>query len=204
VGNFGNFFALVILYLFSLNLPLLPVQLLLTSLITDVPLITIASDRVDRKEAMKPEKYNTRSLMVISLVLGSCTALFELLYFALISSRPPLFIQTSMFLFLSFLQLIVIISIRNHDYFWRGTRPSPLLSLAIALAFVVSLALPYVPLTAHLFSFTPLPLQELAIVVGLAVLYVVVLDAIKVWYYRRADKDASRLLDVQTSAQAKP
>ena len=204
VGNFGNFFALAILYLFSLNLPLLPVQLLLTSLITDVPLITIASDRVDRQEAMQPEKYKTRSLMLISLVLGSWTALFELLYFALVSSRPPLFIQTSMFLFLSFLQLIVIISIRNHSYFWRGTRPSPLLSIAILLAFVFSLALPYVPLTARLFSFTPLPLQELVIVVGLAVLYVVVLDVIKVRYYRRADKDASRLLDVQTSAQAKP
>ena len=188
VGNFGNFFALAILYLFSLNLPLLPVQLLLTSLITDVPLITIASDRVDPQEAMKPEKYNTRSLMLISLVLGSCTALFELLYFALVSSRPPLFIQTSMFLFLSLLQLIVIVSIRNHDYFWRGTRPSPLLSIAIALAFVVSLALPYVPLTAHLFSFTPLPLQELAIVVGLAIAYVVVLDVVKVQYYKRANK----------------
>ena len=137
-------------------------------------------------------------------MLGSWTALFELLYFALVSSRPPLFIQTSMFLFLSFLQLIVIISIRNHSYFWRGTRPSPLLSIAILLAFVFSLALPYVPLTARLFSFTPLPLQELVIVVGLAVLYVVVLDVIKVRYYRRADKDASRLLDVQTSAQAKP
>ncbi len=204
VGNFGNFFALAILYLFSLNLPLLPVQLLLTSLITDVPLITIASDRVDEKEAMKPEKYNTRSLMVISLVLGSCTALFELLYFVLISSRPPLFIQTSMFLFLSILQLIVIVSIRDHNYFWKGPRPSPLLSLAIALAFVVSLALPYIPLTARLFSFVPLPLRELAIVVGLAVVYVVVLDVIKVWYYRRADKDAARVRDAQTLVQAKP
>jgi len=203
VGNFGNFFALAILYLFALNLPLLPVQLLLTSLITDVPLITIASDTVDSKEAMKPEQYQTRSLLVISLLLGSCTALFELLYFALISLRAPLYIQTSMFLFLSVLQLVVIVSIRNHDYFWRGTRPSPLLAAAVALAFLVSFALPYLPPTARLFSFAPLPVQELAIVVGLALAYVVVLDVVKVWFYRRADKDASRLLDVPPSARAK-
>jgi magnesium-transporting ATPase (P-type) len=120
VGNFGNLFALVILYLASLNLPLLPVQLLLTSLIPDVPLITIASDRVDSKEATRPERYNTRSLMSISLVLGSCTAVFELLYFELVSSRPLPFVQTSMFLFLTLLQFIVIVSIRNHSYFWRG------------------------------------------------------------------------------------
>ena len=203
VGNFGNFFALAILYLFALNLPLLPVQLLLTSLITDVPLITIASDRVDSKETMRPEKYNTRSLMSISLVLGSCTTLFELLYFALVSSRPLIFVQTSMFLFLTLLQLIVIASIRNRDYFWRGVRPSALLAGAVALAFVVSFALPYIPLTARLFSFTPLPFQELAIVFGLALLYLVVLDVVKVQYYRRADKDAAQSLDAQASAQAK-
>lgn len=66
---------------------------------------------------MKPEKYQTRALLVISLLLGSCTALFELLYFALVSSRSVGFVQTSMFLFLTLLQLIVIVSIRNHDYF---------------------------------------------------------------------------------------
>ncbi len=197
VGNFGNFFALAILYLLALDLPLLPVQLLLTSLITDVPLITIASDRVDSKEAMRPEKYNTRSLMSISLALGSCTALFELLYFALVTSRPPIFVQTSMFLFLTLLQLIVIVSIRNRDFFWRGVRPSTLLASAVTLAFVVSFALPYIPPTARLFTFTPLPLQELAIVFGLALIYLVVLDVIKVWYYRRADKGAHLDLDIQ-------
>ena len=199
----SKYTALDVLYLLALNLPLLPVQLLLTSLITDIPLITIASDRVDSKEAMRPEKYNTRSLLVISLVLGSCTALFELLYFALVSSRLLVFVQTSMFLFLTLLQLIVIVSIRNHDYFWRGTRPSRLLATAVALAFVFSFALPYIPLTARLFSFTPLPLQELAIVVGLALVYLVVLDVVKVQYYKRTDKDASKLLDVQPSTQAK-
>ncbi|MGD0318537.1 MAG: cation-transporting P-type ATPase [Nitrososphaerales archaeon] len=203
VGNFGNLFALVVLYLLSLNLPMLPVQLLLTSLITDIPLITIASDRVDSKEAMRPEKYNTRSLMSISLVLGSCTALFELLYFELVSSRSLPSVQTSMFLFLTLLQFIVIVSIRNHSYFWRGVRPSLLLATAVALAFVGSFALPYIPFTARMFSFTPLPLQDLAIVVGLALVYLGVLDVIKVRYYRRADKNDSRSLDAQTSAQKK-
>jgi Mg2+-importing ATPase len=203
VGNWGNVFALAILYLLALDLPLLPVQVLLTSLITDIPMITIASDRVDSKEVMRPEKYNMRSLMWISLVLGAPTALFELLYFVLVSSRPPLFVQTSMFLFLTLLQFIVIVSIRNRDFFWRGVRPSKLFAAAVALACVVSFALPYIPPTARLFFFTPLPLQELAIVVGLALLYLVVLDVVKVWYYRHTDKDAARSHDAQPSAHSK-
>ena len=72
-----------------------------------------------------------------------------------------------MFLFLSLLQLVVIVSIRNHDYFWRGAKPSPLLAAAVALAGLVSFALPYLPPTARLFTFAPLPVKELAIVVGL-------------------------------------
>jgi len=107
-----------------------------------------------------------------------------------------------MFLFLSVLQLVVIVSIRNHDYFWRGVKPSPLLGAAVALACLVSFALPYLPPTARLFTFAPLPVQELAIVVGLALTYVVVLDVVKVWFYRRADKDAPPLPDTLPSAPA--
>ncbi len=94
VGNFTNLFAMAVLYLVSLDLPLLPVQLLLTSLITDVPLLTIASDMVDVKETMMPEKYKPRALVRISVVLGSCTVLFELLYFALVTTRSPVFVRT--------------------------------------------------------------------------------------------------------------
>lgn len=188
VGNFGNFFALAFLYLLALDLPLLPVQLLLTSLITDVPLITIASDTVNPQETLRPEKYDARSLMFISLILGSTTTLLELIFFVLIKSLSPQFIQTSMFLYLTFLQLIVIVSVRNQDLFWRGKRPSWLLGLAIALAFVVSLALPYLTIFETWFHFTPLTLEVLAIILGLVVVYLFLLDTIKVWYYRIVER----------------
>ena len=184
VGNFGNFFALAFLYLLSLELPLLPVQLLLTSLITDIPLITISSDTVNNEEMLRPEKYDIHALIFISLLLGTLTTLFEIFFFAFVRMQAPLFVQTSMFLYLTFLQLFVIVSIRNRDHFWKGKRASLLLSTAISLAFLFSLALPYIPIFARLFSFTPLPLQELFIILALVVIYVFVLDVVKVWYYR--------------------
>ena len=189
VGNFGNLFAMAVLYLVALDLPLLPVQLLLTSLITDVPLLTIATDTVDRTETLRPQKYNTKSLNWLSVVLGSWTALFELAYFALVTARAPAYVQTSMFLFLTVLQLIVIVAIRHRDPFWRGASPSPLLAAAMILAFGVSLALPYVAPIARLFAFQPLPLSELGIVLGLAMVCVAVLDLIKVWFYRTIDRE---------------
>lgn len=192
VGNFGNFFALAFLYLLTLDLPLLAVQLLLTSLITDVPLITISSDTVNNGETMRPEKYDTHALMFISIILGTMTAFFELIFFALLKIRSSLFVETSMFLYLTFVQLIVIVSIRNQDHFWKGKRPSTLLAIAISLAFIGSLALPYIPILAGLFSFTPLPLSQIGIILGLVVVYLFALDRVKVWYYRIVERGSRR------------
>src|SRR5258708_2135650 len=63
VGNFGNFLALAGLYLLSSDLPLLPVQLLLTNLLTDLPLICIYSDNVNTYQVKKPQRFNIHSLM---------------------------------------------------------------------------------------------------------------------------------------------
>ena len=46
ISNFGTFFALSALFLLSATLPLLTLQLLLTSSLSDVPLIVISTDNV--------------------------------------------------------------------------------------------------------------------------------------------------------------
>src|ERR1700757_624241 len=46
-SNFGNMFSMAGATLFLPFLPLLPVQILLTNLLTDLPEMTIAGDRVD-------------------------------------------------------------------------------------------------------------------------------------------------------------
>jgi len=184
VGNFGNYFALAALYLLSFTLPLLPRQVLLISLITDVPLVTIATDSVADREIVRPEKYDIHRLMGISLVLGSLTALFELAFFATLRGAAPSASQTGLYLFLTVTQLVVIVSIRNKDHFWKAQRPSLLLMSAMALTGVVALALPYIGPLALLFSFTPLSLQEVATILLVAGGYLLVLDLVKVWYYQ--------------------
>lgn len=62
------------------------------------------------------------------------------------------------------------------------------LALAMSFAFVASLALPYLPLFENLFHFTALPLRELAFILASLVVYVFVLDIVKVWYYRIVER----------------
>ncbi|MGB7556850.1 MAG: cation transporting ATPase C-terminal domain-containing protein [Candidatus Korobacteraceae bacterium] len=64
------------------------------------------------------------------------------------------------------------------------SRPSrPLLISVLAIVTVAAL-LPYTPL-GTLLRFTPLPLSLLAAIAFLAVTYLSVVQAVKVWFYRR-------------------
>ena len=185
VGNWGNFFALATLYVLASRLPLLPVQVLLTSLITDMPLIMIAGDAVDPNEVERPEKRDVRGLFLISLVLGVPTAVFELLFFSMLAGRPAPSARTAFFLYLTFMQLAVIFSVRNRDFFWKGEKPWVVLTAAFAAAFIFSLALPYLPVFQSVFSFVPLPAYEVVRIILMTAFYFIVVDAVKVLHYRQ-------------------
>ena len=193
VGNFGNFFALAILYLLSTDLPLLPGQVLLLSLLTDLPLVAISTDTVGSDELEQPSGYSARALLSISLVLGTLTALFELAFFATLHDQVASASQTSLYLFFSLTQLVVIVSIRNRDHFWKAVTPSRTLMGAVVLTGVITLAIPYVQPIAQLFSFSHLPLAEVGVVVLLSMLYLVVLDVVKVLYYKGVDSPRAPL-----------
>ena len=185
VSNWGNFFALSALYLMSVSgLPILPVQVLLTSLLTDLPCITIATDNVDVEELQRPSKFNIHSLMFISMFLGSITAVFEIMYFNLIKSHSAGVAATGLYLFLTFTALIVIFSIRNRSHFWKAPKLSRPMKLGFAVISVVSIALVYIPATKKLLSFSNFSLVLLGVTALMTIIYFFVMDTVKVWFYR--------------------
>jgi Mg2+-importing ATPase len=188
VGNFGNFFALAVLYLISTNLPLLPRQILLISLLTDLPLIAISTDAVSRGNLGQPARYDARALLSISLVLGTLTALFELAFFVTLRGQIASASQTGLYLFLSLTQLIVILSIRSSGHFWQAVTPSRSLLGAMALTAAAVLAIPYVGPIARVFAFNPPSVAVVAVVALMTTGYVLVLDMVKVRYYTISDR----------------
>ena len=185
VGNFGNFFALSALFLYSgATLPLLTVQLLLTSVLTDLPLLTIATDNVETTELMSPSTFSIHALMFVSIFLGSVTAIFELIYYAIVRNQTVLVAQTGLFLFLTLTGLVVIVSIRNKGHFWRAPKFSLSMKAAFLLVAILTLILIYTGITRKLFSFTTLPWSILLVTGLLTILYVFILDLVKVWFFQ--------------------
>lgn len=184
VSNFGNFLALSAMFLMGSGLPLLPIQVLLTSLITDIPLISIYSDAVAPAEIVRPEKHDMRGLLFISLILGIPTALFELFYYMVVHMQALGSEETSLYLFFTFLALVIFYSIRTKGHFWNAPRPSRLLDVSFLCAFLFSLAITYVEPFRGWFSFAPLSASSIALMLALTLTYFLVADFIKVRYHR--------------------
>lgn len=124
--------------------------------------------------------------MFISMFLGVPTALFEIMYYAIIRTHRAAIAETGLYLFLTFTALIVIFSIRNQDHFWKAPKLSKTMKLAFGVISVVSLAIVYIPSTQRLLSFSYFPLGLLAITALMTVIYFLLLDAVKVWFYKTA------------------
>lgn len=179
-NNFGAFIGLSVLYLFSLNLPILPVQMLLNNLIGDIPLIMVSTDSVENNEIVRPEKHNVKELILTSLILGMPTALFEIFYFLLIKTHSTAVVQTSLYVFFTFQALIIFYSIRSKNHFWRAKMPSAILNISFLLSFACSLAIIYIRPFQAWFSFVPLSTASIEIIFTLMTIYFIAIDYVKV------------------------
>ncbi len=184
IGNFGNFFALSALFLLSAQLPLLTVQLLLTNMLGDVPLVAISTDNVDSENLQRPSRYNMHSLIFLSMVLGSYTAIFEVLFYALVRHHSIAVTQTSLYLYLTIIGFVVILAVRNRGHFWQAIKMSRALKLSFGVILLITIAIVYFKPTQQLFDFRPLSLVMLATILGMTLAYFIFLDVIKVWFYK--------------------
>ena len=83
-ANFGNMFSMAGASLFLPFLPLLPKQILLVNLMTDLPEMTISTDNVDPEIVEKPRRWNLRFISKFMLVFGLLSTVFDYITFAVL------------------------------------------------------------------------------------------------------------------------
>ena len=185
-ANFGNMFSMAGASLFLSFLPLLPKQILLTNLMTDLPEMTIAGDSVDREMAEKPRRWDIRFIRNFMATFGLISSIFDYMTFGVL-----LFIfhattdqfRTGWFIESVISATLIILVIRTRGPFLRS-RPGKYLALAVFLVICATLYLPYSRL-AHLFGFHPLPPSFLIALGVIVVLYVITAEVAKKIFYKR-------------------
>jgi Mg2+-importing ATPase len=183
-SNFGNFYAIAISSLFIPFLPMLPLQILLVTLLSGFPMISIATDNVDAAELGRPKKYDIKEIVLIATLLGVVSTVDDFMFFAIFVQQGAAILQTNWFVGSILTELVFLFSIRTRLPFYKATRPSSYVMGLTALAAAVTILLPYTSFGQTVFRFTPPTAMHLGIILGLVVAFFIVAELVKLLYYR--------------------
>jgi Mg2+-importing ATPase len=184
-ANFGNMVSMAGASLLLPFLPLLPKQILLTNLLTDLPEMTIAGDRVDADWIDRPRRWDLPFIQRFMVSFGLVSSFYDLLTFALLLwwlHADSAQFRTGWFMESVVSAASVVLVVRTHRPMLAST-PSRSLVLATALVVVVALVLPWTPL-GRLFGFVPLPPLFLVLLAAILAAYVLTAELVKHRFYR--------------------
>ena len=185
-ANFGNMFSMAGAALFLPFLPLLPKQILLNNFLTDFPAMAISTDEVDPEIVQKPRPWDIRFIRDFMITFGIISSLFDFLTFAVLlyvlratieEFRTGWFVESVM------TEVLIIIVMRTWKPFYKSL-PGRTLSLAMLLVVLLTLALPYSPLSEPL-GLVPLKVSWLLILGLITLGYAAATELPKRLFYRR-------------------
>jgi Mg2+-importing ATPase len=199
-SNFGNMFSVAGAAIFLTFLPMLPVQILLNNLLYDVSQSTITTDKVDEEYVERPKRWDIAFIRRFMVSLGPVSSLFDFLtFFSMLFIIIPIIpavtllanptysqqlFQTAWFIESLCSQVLVVFVIRTRRTpFWKS-KPSKYLVISSIAIVAFALAVPYTPL-GELFSFVPPPPLFFAALAILLASYLLLAEAVKVWFYKR-------------------
>jgi len=184
-ANFGNMFSMAGASLFLPFLPLLPKQILLTNLLTDIPEMTIATDRVDPELIDRPRRWDIAFIRKFMLTFGLVSSVFDYLTFGalllLLNASPEEF-RTGWFVESVISASAIVLVIRTRRPFFASW-PGPPLVLATLGVAVATLLLPLLPIAAPL-GLTPMSPSFLFLLAAILAAYVLTAELVKRHFYR--------------------
>ena len=184
-ANFGNMFSMAGASLFLSFLPLLPKQVLMVNLMTDMPETTIATDNVDAEQVEKPRRWDMKFIRRFMLLFGLISSIFDYLTFAVLifvlNASPDQF-RTGWFIESVLSAVIIVLVIRTRRPFFKS-RPGRYMMIAAASIIIITLALPYL-LPYGILNFQGLPPIFLAWTALIILLYIATAEMAKRYFYR--------------------
>jgi P-type Mg2+ transporter len=166
-------------------LPLLPKQILLINLLTDLPEMAIAGDDVDVELTQRPRRWDIHFIRRFMIVFGLVSSVFDYLTFGVLiwlnatveQFRAGWFIES-----IASAALIVLV-VRTRRPFFKS-RPSKLLVIATLAVVIVAALIPYLPF-ATVLGFQAMPGHFYPVIAVIILGYVAAAEATKALFYRR-------------------
>lgn len=188
-SNFGNFYTIAVVSLFIDFLPMLPIQILLVNLLSDFPMIAVATDTVDADELQRPKSYDIRNIVFIASLLGLVSTVFDFLFLGVFFHSQPAVLQTMWFLESILTELVFLFSIRTKGAFWKAQRPSSPILWLTALAAMTTIVLPFTHLGQREFHFVQPAAWAMAALFTIIILYFASSELVKLLIHRYEQRE---------------
>jgi Mg2+-importing ATPase len=188
-SNFGNMFSMLGASLILPFIPMLPLQVLTNNLLYDFSQTAIPSDEVDPEWTASPRKWAIGGLRRFIFFIGPISSIFDYLTYGIMlyifnSWNNAALFHTGWFVESLFTQTLIIHVIRTNKIPFLQSRASrPLLFASVATALVGAL-LPFSPL-AGMLGLVPLPPLYWLFLVGMLLVYVLLTQVVKTWFYKK-------------------
>ena len=179
-ANFGNMFSMAGASLFLSYLPLLPKQVLMTNLLTDLPEMTIATDRVDPEAVAQPTRWDIGVIRRFMLWFGGLSSLFDYATFGVLllglgASQDEF--RTGWFVESIVSAVLIVLVVRTRLPVTRSRPGWPLVVASLSVIAAV-VAVPFLPFATTL-GFTPLPFSFYAALAAVAAAYIAAAELLK-------------------------
>ena len=184
-SNFGNMFSAAAASALLPFLPLLPSQILLNNLLYDSSQLAIPTDRVDEEQLQAPSHWNIAFIRRFMLTFGPISSLFDFLTFGLmlgVLHAGATEFRTGWFVESLATQTLIIFAIRTHKVPFFRSRASVPLTITSLTVVAVGVLLTISPLARPL-GFTPLPWKFFGALAGFVVVYLILVEFTKTWFY---------------------
>jgi Mg2+-importing ATPase len=189
-SNFGNMFSAAAASALLPFLPMLPSQILLNNLLYDSSQLAIPTDRVDEDQLQAPSHWDIAFIRRFMLTFGPISSLFDFLTFGLmlgVLHAGATEFRTGWFVESLATQTLIIFAIRTRRVpFFRSRASVPLTITSLAVV-VVGVLLTISP-SARLLGFTPLPLQFFGALAAFVVVYLILVEITKKWFYAESTR----------------
>lgn len=191
-ATFGNMLGLAGASLLLPFLPMLPKQILLINLLTDVPFLTIASDNVDAQQLEKPGSWDIKMIRNFMIIFGLHSTIFDFLTFYVLYVHLKLTdiaFQTGWFWESTITQLLITFIIRTRKPLFKS-EPGRLLLITSIISLAITILLPISPF-AGMLGFVAGNSQQLLFLFIILVAFVVTAEITKIIFFRFGSNNRS-------------
>ncbi len=184
-ANYGNITTVVLASFFLPFLPLLPVQILLNNLLSDIPNIAVAADNVDDEFVKRPTRWNLNMIFRFMVFFGLISALFDIITIAIflyIFGVGVVLFRTLWFLESLLSEIFVTFIVRTKQPFILSM-PGKLLIMSSIFIAMVAVAVVAIPPIGQYFEFVPPDPYYILIVGGIVLAYCIVTEIFKHFFF---------------------